>query len=264
MPDLLVSLVSAALAMVVAMTLAFAVRLWTGRSGWIDTIWSAAVGVAGLVAIVLTPGDPARRWMLGAVILLWSARLASHIGSRTHGAGDDPRYAALVAEWGENWRGRLFWFLQAQAGAGWVLAAAIAIAAANPAPPRITDALAVAVALLGIGLELTADRQLRAWRATQQGPGVCDVGLWSVSRHPNYLGETLFWGALPLFAVAPDRLGWAFVTVAAPAMMAYLLVAVSGIPLLEAHMARTRGAAWEAYCRRVPKFLPKLRLSGRS
>lgn len=264
MRDLLVSMVFAALLLAAAMALAFVVRLKTGRSGWIDTIWSAAVGLAGMVAIALTPGDPTRRLFLGVVILLWSARLASHIGTRTRGAGDDPRYAALVAEWGDAWRGRLFWFLQAQAATGWVLAIAVAIAAANPARLQITDALAVAVALVTIGFELTADRQLRNWKTRQQGQGVCDVGLWSVSRHPNYLGETLFWCALPVFAFSADRLGWALVTIAAPAMMAYLLVAVSGIPLLEAHMARTRGAAWEAYCRRVPAFLPKLRLFGRS
>jgi steroid 5-alpha reductase family enzyme len=261
---LLIALAIAAALLVAAMALAFIVRLRTGRSGWIDTIWSAAVGLSGVAAVAVTPGDPARRLLLGAVLLLWSARLAGHIGTRTHGAGDDPRYAALVAEWGDAWRGRLFWFLQAQAAAGWVLAVAVTIAAANPAPLQITDALAVAIALAGIGLELTSDRQLRTWKVAQKGRGVCDVGLWSISRHPNYLGETLFWCALPFFAFGADRLGWTLVTIAAPAMMAYLLTTVSGIPLLEAHMARTRGAAWEAYCRRVPKFLPRLRLFGRS
>jgi len=38
--------------------------------------------------------------------------------------------------------------------------------------------------------------------------------------------------------------------------MYYLLVHVSGIPPLEAHMARTRGQAWHDYVARTRAFFP--------
>jgi steroid 5-alpha reductase family enzyme len=31
-----------------------------------------------------------------------------------------------------------------------------------------------------------------------------DMGLWRWCRHPNYLGEVLFWVSLWLFAIAAD------------------------------------------------------------
>jgi steroid 5-alpha reductase family enzyme len=245
---------------VAAMSLAFVVRLRTGHSGWIDTIWSAAIGAAGLLAVAAADGgDPIRRVMVGVLVAAWSLRLVAHIGRRTRHAGDDPRYAALVEGWGESWRGSLFLFLQAQAAAGLVLVAAIHLAARNPAPISwLTDGAALAVGLAGIAIETVADRQLRHWRAEvgPSGPSICAVGLWARSRHPNYLGEAIFWWAWPLFAFDPARPGWALVAALAPILMAHLLVNVSGIPPLEAHMSRTRGAAWDEYRRRVPMLLP--------
>ncbi len=46
--------------------------------------------------------------------------------------------------------------------------------------------------------------------------------------------------------------------IAAPAFMYHLLRYVSGVPLLEAHMERTRPEAFAAYKARVPVFFPKL------
>lgn len=260
MLDLLTTLAVAAAILGSAMTAAFVVRLRTGLSGWIDTIWSAAVGAAGLVAVAMAEGgDPLRRAVAATLVAAWSLRLVGHIGRRTGEGGDDRRYAALVEEWGARWRRSLFVFLQAQAAAGVVLVAAIFLAARDPAPLSwLTDGLAVAVGMAGLSLEATADRQLRRWRATRDRstPAICDVGLWGWSRHPNYLGEALFWWAWPLLAFDPSL---PFATVAAalaPVMMAHLLANVSGIPPLEAHMRRSRGEAWDDYCRRVPRLLP--------
>jgi len=262
MPEAIAIPVAASAVLVAAMTCAFLVRLATGRSGWIDTIWSAAVGLAGLLAVALAGGgDPLRRAMVGAIVGLWSLRLAGHIFARTRGAGDDPRYAALVEGWGESWRRSLFGFLMAQAAAGAALAVAIGAAADKPASfPHGLDVAGIALAVFGLALETIADRQLRLWRRRRDAltPAICDVGPWAWSRHPNYLGEILFWWALPLIAVDPARPLWSLASLAAPVLMTHLLVNVSGIPPLEAHMARTRGQDWQNHCRRVPKLLPKL------
>src|SRR5579863_5848415 len=118
-----------------AMVFAWAVRLGTGQSGWMDAIWSAATGLSGIfVALTAAPASFGRPWLAAALVLSWSARLAGHIGARTRGAGDDPRYAALEREWGADFSRRLFLFLQIQAAAAWPLVAAVAIAARSPRP----------------------------------------------------------------------------------------------------------------------------------
>lgn len=250
--------VAAAGVMIVAMSAAWGVRMWSGRSGWIDAIWSAAVGLAGLVAIVGADGG-GRRWWIALLVVVWSGRLALHIGARTRGAADDPRYAELARQWGGAFGPRLFLFLQIQAAAGLVLVWALHLAATAPGPfPSPIDVVASLVVLTGIAGEAVADAQLRHFRRRAPAGTVCDGGLWGWSRHPNYFFEWFTWGGFALFALTglaerPHQI----LAFAAPALMWVLLVHVSGIPPLEAHMLKSRGEAFRTYRRRVSAFVPR-------
>jgi steroid 5-alpha reductase family enzyme len=251
-------LVFAAVLMIAAMAGAWAVRMRTGQSGWIDTIWSAAVGLAGVVAALGAAGG-GRRWLIAALLVVWSGRLALHIGARTRGAADDPRYAELARRWGDALGSRLFVFLQVQAAVGVVLVAAVHLAASATARfPGPLDWAAAGVVLAGVAGEALADAQLRRFRRTSPPGAVCDAGLWGWSRHPNYFFEWLVWVGFALFALAgvSDR-PVQIMAFAAPAMMWVLLVHVSGIPPLEAHMLRGRGDAFRAYRERVSPFFPR-------
>jgi steroid 5-alpha reductase family enzyme len=61
-----------AIGLSVTMTGAWAIQRMTGASGWIDTIWSAAVGLAGMAAAVFAEGDGGRRTAAFLVIAIWS------------------------------------------------------------------------------------------------------------------------------------------------------------------------------------------------
>ena len=50
---------------------------------------------------------------------------------------------------------------------------------------------------------------------------------------------------------------WGWLALAGPAFMYWLLVHVSGIPPLEAHMLRSRGEAFRAHQSRVGAFWPR-------
>ncbi|WP_029004447.1 DUF1295 domain-containing protein [Azorhizobium doebereinerae] len=252
-----------ALALSLAMAAAWAVALASGRSGWIDSIWSFALGAAGLAA-ALAPVAGAgpmteRQLLVAALVALWSLRLGLHIARRTHGGGDDPRYAHLRATWGAQARSQLFLFLQVQAASAVLLALSILAAARNPAPGLgpfdAAGTLILLAAILGEGL---ADRQLARFRADPARRGqVCDTGLWAWSRHPNYVFQWLGW--LGYAAIALQGLAhypYGLVALSGPAFMYVLLVHVSGIPPLEAHMLRARGDAFRAYQARVNAFFP--------
>jgi steroid 5-alpha reductase family enzyme len=256
-------LIGAAAALSLAMAGAWATQRATGKSGWIDAIWSGSVGVVA-VALVLAQGGRPREYLILSLVALWSARLAAHIARRTSGAGDDPRYASLMREWGARAPVRLFMFLQAQALAGWTLAAAAMLAGMSTARfPNPLDWLGAVVAVAGLVCEAMADAQLAQWRRSPGATGVCEAGLWSVSRHPNYLGEWMFWLGLSLPAIDPSfSWNWGLCALLAPLQMYWLLTRVSGVPPLEAHMLRTRGAAFEDYVRRVPMFFPWRRRAG--
>ena len=124
-----------------------------------------------------------------------------------------------------------------------MLSLSVLVAARNPAPGlTLQDALATLIFVGALFGEGVADRQLAAFKRDPANKGkVCDVGLWAWSRHPNYFFEWLGWCAWPVFAIS---LGggwpWGWLALTGPAYMYWLLTQVSGVPLLEAHMKRSR------------------------
>jgi steroid 5-alpha reductase family enzyme len=257
------AIVLTAVGLAVTMAVAWLIAMRSGRSGWVDAIWSFAVGIFGaLVALAVTvEGDNRQRQLLVAILALaWSLRLGLHIAMRTIAdARDDPRYGQLKQEWGANFSSRLFWFLQIQAAAAFLLVMSVMAAAHNPAPALgAGDWIGVLLMLVAIGGEALSDRQLQDFRADPANKGkVCDVGLWGLSRHPNYFFEWLAWLAYAAIAIgSPAAYPWGLVALGGPTLMYWLLVHVSGIPPLEAHMLRSRGDEFRTYQARVNAFWP--------
>jgi steroid 5-alpha reductase family enzyme len=252
---------SAALTMSLVMAAAWWVQSKSGNSGWVDTIWSLATGAVALAGALVAPVEPWhwRQIVVAILVACWSLRLGMHIAMRTRAVADDPRYRRLITQWGSRAPQEMFWFLQKQAMASVPLVAAVILAARNPDPVlRLQDIAATVLLITALLGEATADRQLHEFKRRHPDPmAVCDVGLWSCSRHPNYFFEWTAWLAYPLFAIdlaGYNSYGW--LALSAPALMYWLLVHVSGIPLLEEHMLRTRGDAFRAYQRVTPAFFP--------
>ena len=56
---------------------------------------------------------------------------------------------------------------------------------------------------MSVYLEYVADKQMKIFRSNIQNHGkTMQKGLWKYSRHPNYLGEILFWIGIYLFGVS--------------------------------------------------------------
>ena len=254
---MIVTFLVAAVLLSVIMTGAWALQRATGNSGWVDVVWSFGLGIAGLV-LALVPGGPTTRQIVVAVLIAaWSARLGLHIAQRSMHGPEDARYAALRQEWGARFQVRLFLFLQIQAAAAALLGLSMMLAAHNPSPfPRALDVAGIVVLIVAVVGEALADEQLRQFKKNPLNKGrVCDAGLWGWSRHPNYFFEWFGWVAYPLLAISGDW-GWGWLALSGPAFMYWLLVHVSGIPLLEQQMLKSRGDAFRAYQARVSAFFP--------
>ena len=128
-------IVGVTLGLALAMAFAWLVQRRAGNAGWVDVIWSFALGIAGLVYALfpLQAGMPTRQqWLIAAAAGIWSLRLGLHIAARTIGAPEDTRYANFRKEWGGDFQRRMFWFLQIQAAAAALLAVSMLLAARNP------------------------------------------------------------------------------------------------------------------------------------
>jgi steroid 5-alpha reductase family enzyme len=231
----------------------------TRNSGWVDVTWSFGVGAISVVACLVPLHTDASHWRQIAVAALsaaWCLRLGFHIARRTRATTDDPRYRALIEQWGSYASRRLFWFVQAQAAVGVVLILSMSLAAQNSNPAlRWQDYAGVALLVCAVTGEAIADHQLLLFKGANPGK-ICNVGLWRWSRHPNYFFEWLTWLAAPILAIDVAYNPYGFLALAAPICMYWVLVHQSGIPPLEAHMARTRGAAFSRYQNKTSAFFP--------
>ena len=255
----------AALALSALMALAWFVQHRTRNSGWADVFWSYEMGLGGLFLALVPWSKPlswpsARQWLVAILVVGWSVRLGTHILRRTLGSSsEDPRYAQFRREWKDDFQSRLFWFLQIQALAAFVLVLSVGIAAHNPsAGIRVTDVVGAFVLIGAVLGENAADTQLKQFAADKANKGrICDAGLWGWSRHPNYFFEWLGWLAYPIIAI--DYAGdypWGFVALSGPIFMFVLLRYISGVPPLEAHMIRKHGGNFRGYQERVRAFFP--------
>jgi steroid 5-alpha reductase family enzyme len=251
-----------AIILVAMMSIAWAVQKRTHQSGWADVFWSFAIGFGGVLAALLPMSSAplARQMLVTVMVTFWSIRLGHHIMTRTFAAKyEDSRYADLRKTWGEHFQLRLFLFLQIQALCGVGLVVTVFAAAQRPgASPSAADIAGLIILIISVIGEAIADRQLRAFTADKANHGkVCEVGLWSWSRHPNYFFEWLGWIAYPIIAIDPSGAWWqGWLALIGPALMYWLLVFASGIPPLEAHMLRSRGDAFRAYMARTSAFFP--------
>lgn len=242
-----------------AMTVGWLIWKKTRNSGWIDTTWTLALGLTG-IAGALVGGEFTERSVLVAVLVcIWASRLALHIAVRTKGAADDPRYARLITEWGPDAERQMFWFAQKQAWVSIPLTLSILIAAWNPEKGlQVQDLLGAVVLIFACAGEALADWQLTRFRSNPANKGrVCDQGLWQFSRHPNYFFEWVSWLAYPIIAI--DLTGgypWGWLAILGPVVMYWLLVHVSGIPLLEQHMIARSGDEFRKYQESTNAFFP--------
>lgn len=244
----------AALLMVLAFSLVWAVQRRTGNAGEVDAVWAWSLGGAAVVYAALGSGDAQARVLVAMLGGCWGLRLGLHLWRRNHGRPEDGRYARFRAEWGARADFNLFWFFQFQVVMALLLSAGFWVIAHNPRAPEGSQiALAVLIWTLSVAGEALADRQLERHRRQPENHGrVCRRGLWRYSRHPNYFFETTHWLAyVPLAIGAP----WAWLVLLPPVVMAWLLLRMSGVPLTEAQAAASR-PGYADYIATTSAFIP--------
>jgi steroid 5-alpha reductase family enzyme len=241
-----------ALALVHSVTFVIGRRI--GRYNVVDVAWGVGFVAIAAAAAILGHGDPARRWLLLALVAIWGLRLSWHIQRKTAGKGEDRRYAALLRDATVGQVLRKVFLLQAFIT--WFVSLPLQLSAttgATPKPLLAVAALGVAVWLVGVTFEAVGDRQLKAFKADPANRGVVmDRGLWAWTRHPNYFGDATAWWGLWLIGIN----GWlALATVGSPLLMTYFLIYVTGARLTEKLMAGRPG--FDEYKSRTAFFFPR-------
>ncbi len=168
--------------------------------------------------------------ILATLISIWTIRLGSFLFMRIHKDGEDKRFRTIKTSASQFF---LTWTLSGM----WVSLCSICAltAIANPfgVTLNLVTYIGIGLFLLGFGIEVIADKQKTAFRSILENKNAfITSGLWSKSRHPNYLGEIILWFAIAVISFS-SLSGTQYIALISPVFTYLLLVYVSGVRMLE-------------------------------
>ncbi|KAM7215085.1 Protein of unknown function (DUF1295) domain containing protein [Rhypophila decipiens] len=242
----------------------------TGGIGSLSSFLASPFAAGGLVSW--------RSIVLSGAVTIWAVRLGSFLFTRILQDGKDSRFEEIKKS-PPRFAGA--WTAQAT----WVSLCLLPVIAVNSIPAsavaatgavKLTDVLGLSLYTAGLLFEVVADRQKSQW-AKERKDKVHDEefltrGLWSVSRHPNYFGESTLWTgiattALGVLMSSPVKAAMALSTPAAaalcfasPAFVTFLLTKISGVPLSEKKYDKKFGdrKEYQEWKKNTPMYFPKL------
>ena len=189
--------------------------------------------------------------LVTTLITVWASRLIAYVYIRYN--GKDPRFTT----W--KWQGLKSLFINII----WVFGQLIMIAIMSypsflinsyniPHAITLYEIIGLAVWMLGFYWQALSDYQLFTFMRNPANKGhVMRSGLWRYSRHPNYFGESTMWHGIFFIALTVPN-GWT--AIITPLTITFLLVFVTGIPLLE--NAMKDNAEYQEYKKKTSAFIP--------
>ena len=194
---------------------------------------SGTMTFVAVIALALYANDSINdiQKVVAGMVIIWTLRLGIFLFSRILKDGGDRRFSEIRLSFPRFF---MSWTLQGS----WVYivsSPAIFILTRNSLEAYIDLFTYIGCGLWALGfiIENIADLQKRIFRTNPlNSSGFITTGLWSISRHPNYLGEIILWTGLTVVCL-PFLSGWELVAVLSPIYTYLLLTRVSGINLLE-------------------------------
>ena len=236
-------------------TLLFFLSLIVKRNDIADVAWGTGIVVVGVVGYSLRTIHATTTSIVLLLVLAWGVRLTLRIFLRNLKKGEDPRYRVWRETWGE-------WFYLRSYFQVYLLQGALMIVVGYPllhlsvfAKPGISLPFVFAGSLvwsLGFFFEGVGDCQLDTFIASKPPKdAVLSTGLWRYTRHPNYFGEvTQWWGIFIIMLPVP----FGFIAIMSPLMITFLILKVSGIPMLEKRFEGNPN--FDAYKKTTSAFFP--------
>jgi steroid 5-alpha reductase family enzyme len=190
-------------------------------------------------------------------ILLWAIRLGTYLLIRIWKTGKDKRFDDMRENFFKFLR---FWFLQGITV--WVvMIPGTYFLNGSFSSDYIWPIIGGGLFLVGLLIETFADMQKYKFINNPENSGKwIESGLWSISRHPNYLGEITVWVGLYLF-VMPSLAGLSvLIGLIGPLFIAGMIGFVSGIPILEKGADKRWGEnpKYQEYKRKTGVLFPKI------
>ena len=236
------------LAVFAYVTIAWLKTVSSGNVTVMDVLWGMGFVLIAWTRFLLTEAINIAAIACLVGVTLWGLRLGFVLHKRTKNRGEDPRYVRMRETAGRHW----WWisFLQVFVLQGvLLLIIALPIFLLIPGPAEavewtlgkiILSMMCLVGFLLGLLLEHKADMELKRFRELH-GPGNLKTdGMFSITRHPNHLGEAILWWSIGGFAVVVGGSN-ALPALIGPVILTLLLRYVSGVKMSEVDLQERDG-----------------------
>lgn len=227
------------------------------RNDIADIAWGFGIFLVGLASYFFSETQTTLAMALLVLGGLWGLRLTLRILLRNIKKSEDYRYKKWRDEWGAWFYPRSYLQVYLLQGllmvvVGYPFIHASVYGGVLEASPLIIAGFVVWC--VGYFFEVAGDYQLDMFLKNKDNRGkIMNTGLWKFSRHPNYFGEvTMWWGIWLIVLTMP--LG--FVAIISPLMITFLILKVSGIPMLEKSF--DDNPAFQEYKRKTSAFFPTI------
>lgn len=168
--------------------------------------------------------------LLATMVVIWGIRLITYLLVRILKIKKDRRFNKIREK---PLKFLQFWVFQGLAVWVILLPSIYLLNKTESMPLSLVMVLGIFVWALGLLTETVSDWQKFTFKNNPQNVGLwIQTGLWKYSRHPNYFGEILCWLGIFIF-VLPTIQGISWLTIVNPIFITFILLFVSGIPLLE-------------------------------
>ena len=194
--------------------------------------------------------------VLASLIILWAVRLGSFLFFRIKKAGEDKRFREIKISFTRFF---MVWTISGM----WVslcsMCALTAIASNDGVVLNYLFYFGLVTFFVGISIEVISDNQKTKFRKDPKNKDrFINTGLWSRSRHPNYVGEITLWSGVAIISFSSLE-GWQYVSLISPVFTYFLLVYVSGVPQLEKSGQKKWGHIkdYQDYIKKTPSLIFK-------
>ncbi|MFA5236104.1 MAG: DUF1295 domain-containing protein, partial [Bacilli bacterium] len=194
------------------------------------------------------------------VTAFWGLRLSWHILKRNRGRSEDFRYVAMRERYAKRKHPKLAAYARIYLPQAFFMTVIGLTVILGIGQTRLASdfwhyslmGLGLLIWIFGFVFESVGDTQLARFLKDPASKGkIMDRGLWKYTRHPNYFGEATMWVGVGIMTLSVT---FGYFGLISPLTITWLLVFVSGIPLLEKSMMKR--PEFIEYARKTSIFFP--------
>ena len=236
------------------MNIFFVVSLILKRNDVADSAWGVGFIVIAIFNLIISGDFQRTKFILTFLIFLWGLRLTIYLTIRNWGKTEDFRYKEWRKRWGKSviLKSYLKVFLL-QGLLMFLISLPATLYNRFDGGVSFYGFVGLLIWVVGFYFETVGDLEMFFFKKDPENKGkILRSGLWKYTRHPNYFGEVTMWWGIWILTIGSTY--W-YLGLIGPLTITYLILKVSGIPLLEKKYDGNK--EFEKYKKETPSFFPK-------